>query len=429
MLTLLLLAHAHAAEVGGYFRLMARPDLVGGDGRLGTSPFYGRLLNEGPWGLLDVRQSLVKGGPDAPWGALTLRVEGGAVGNGDPTNGSLLGFRVSQLYLTAGNLGPAHTTWRFGTLETTFGDLWLYDARPTQMLVDVLGASATWANGGTEVVLGAGDAGWAVRGARYHLVVSAGGSVRRKGEHAEVGIGGQAWYEPADGDPDGPHDTDGLTLADLADPAAWASGHPGPAGHATRGLGWKLAGTFGFGGAGALRWNRLQVIVARRLPDAPLVAEVEGAEVRLGAAALTDQRHELTVGDEVELVLVPDRLELAAAAIFEHRFDPDDRRATSATWRTAASAVVRAQLALTPYVSLLGETSLAREVARGPAAKDTWQGKAGVVLSPAGTGLGARPALRALYGVQRCSLPGAWPGAAGGGRWHQLVSLEAEAWF
>jgi maltoporin len=151
--------------------------------------------------------------------------------------------------------------------------------------------------------------------------------------------------------------------------------------------------------------------------------------VRLGAAALTDQRHELTVGDEVELVLVPDRLELAAAAIFEHRFDPDDRRATSATWRTAGSAVVRAQLALTPYVSLLGETSLAREVARGPAAKDTWQGKAGVVLSPAGTGLAARPALRALYGVQRCSLPGAWPGAAGGGRWHQLVSLEAEAWF
>lgn len=417
VLTLLLLAHAHAADVGGYFRLAARPDLVGGDGRLGTSPFYGRLLNEGPWGLLDLRQSLVKGEEGAPWGMLSLRVEGGSVGAGDPTNGSLLGFRLSQLYLSAGNVGFRDVTFRVGTLETTFGDLWLYDARPTQMLVDVLGASATWARGGGEVIVGMGDAGWSIHGARYHVVGSVGGSARHRGDHGEIGIGGQAWFEPADGDPEAPGDT-----------AARA---------------WKVAGTVGFGDVGPLRWNRLQVILLRRLPDAPRVEVVDGEEVRTRVARETDQRHELLVGDEIELDLVPDRLEIAAAALFEHRFDPDTRDgAEAATNRTSISGVLRAQVALTPVISLLGETSLAREVMRstvprgaspdGGARKDTWQGKAGVVVSPAGPGLGSRPALRALYGAQHCNLPNAWPGApptGGDARWHHLVSLEAEAWF
>ncbi|MES2642984.1 MAG: hypothetical protein V4850_26100 [Myxococcota bacterium] len=410
VLTLLLLAHAHAAEVGGYFRLAARPDLVGGAGRLGTSPMYGRLLNEGPWALLDLRQSLVEGAAGEPWGALSLRVEGGSVGAGDPTNGSLLGFRITQLYMTAGNVGVPDVTFRVGTLETTFGDLWLFDARPTQMLVDVLGASATWARGGSEVMVGLGDAGWSLHGARYHVVGSAGGSIRHRGDHGEIGIGGQAWFEPADGAADGAQEE----------------------AHA-----WKVAGTVGFGDLGPVRWNRFQVILLRRLPDEPRVEVVDGEEVRIGVARETDQRHELLVGDEVELDVVPDHLEIAAAVLFEHRFDPDGDRPESPTNRTSISGVLRAQVALTPLFSLLGETSLAREVMRGAAGdasprKDTWQGKAGLVLSPAGPGLGDRPALRALYGAQHCSLPNAWPGApaeGGDARWHHLVSLEAEAWF
>ncbi len=387
MLTLLLLAHAHAAEVGGYFRLQARPDLVGGDGRLGTSVYYGRLLNEGPWALLDLRQPLVKGEPGtpggAPWGALALRVEGGVVGGGDATNGNLLGFRLSQLHITAGNVGPANVTWRVGTLETTFGDLWLYDARPTQMLVDVMGASATWSRDGTELMLGVGDAGWSIHGPLYQVVASAGGSARHRGDHVEVGVGGQAWYQPES---------------------------------PTRDHGWKFAGTVGFGELGPLRWNRLQVIVLQRMPHAPVGG---------------DQRHELVIGDEVELVLVPERLEVAAAALFEHRFDAAAGPGGGESDRTAISGVLRTQVGLTPAFGLLGETSLAREVARQGERKDTWQGKAGVVLSPAGSGLGARPALRALYGVQRSNMPGAWPGATedDDGLWHHLVSLEAEAWF
>lgn len=406
MLTLLLLAHAQAAELGGYFRLAARPDLVGGDGRLGTSALYGRLLNEGPWGLLDLRQSLVDGDEGAPWGSLSLRVEGGTVGAGDPTNGSLLGFRITQLYFSAGNLGPKNVTFRAGTLETTFGDLWLFDARPTQMLVDVLGASGTWAHNGTEVMVGLGDAGWSIHGPRYHAVGSAGGSVRHRGHHTEVGVGGQAWFEPPGRYPDG---------------QASASARA-----------WKVAGTVGVGELGMLRWNRFQVVLLRRLPDAPMVQEVGGKEVRVDVAGQTDQRHELMIGNEVELDVVPDHLEVAAAAMFQHHFDPDDARAGSHTNRSSIAGVLRAQVALTPHFSLLGETSLAREVARGAPTKDTWQGKGGLVVSPAGPGLGARPALRALYGVQHCNLPNAWPSMgepASKSRWHHLVSLEAEAWF
>ena len=39
-------------QAAGYFRVMARPDLQGGDSRLGFWNLYGRLLNEGPWAAL-----------------------------------------------------------------------------------------------------------------------------------------------------------------------------------------------------------------------------------------------------------------------------------------------------------------------------------------------------------------------------------------
>lgn len=388
---LALLAPAHAAPsttLGGYFRLMARPDLVGGEGRLGMSSTYGRLLNEGPWGLLEVRQALVgRRGEGGPWGALTLRVEGGATPGGDPTNGSLLGFRISQLHLDAGELGDPALTWRLGTLETTFGDLWLFDARPTQMLVDVLGVSATWARGGTEVLLGAGDAGWSIHGADYHMVASAGASVKQAvGDHVTVGIGGQAWTEPVDG---------AVRAASSA---------------------WKVATLVGLGELGPLRASRLQLVVIRHLPGP---VDADGPS----------ERHEVILGEELELEVVPDRFELALAGLLVHRFDLADRR--SPTSGTALSAVARGQLALTGTLSLLAETSLAREGAPGAPTTDTWQGKGGVVLSPAGPGLMDRPAIRLLYGAQRSTAGSAWPGVDRGSRafWHHLVSLEGEAWF
>ncbi|MFN7142480.1 MAG: hypothetical protein ACK4YP_01790 [Myxococcota bacterium] len=436
LLLLTLLSPAHAAELRGpelhgYFRVMARPDLVGGDGRLGTSPFYGRLLNEGPWGLLDVKQPLVgEEGADAPWGDLRFRVEGGSVAGGDPTNGNLLGFRLSMLHLHAGNLGPAGVEWRIGTLETTFGDLWLYDARPSQMLVDVLGASAAWKVGKTEFLVGAGDAGYSLRGARYHTVLSGGGSVKHGlGEHVVVGLGGQAWYEPRDEDPDALRDTPGVDVgAWYGDRAAWARGHADVAlGEPVPGLAWKVVAHVGVADVGVIKAARLQAIALRKLPEPPAVEDVDGKEVRVGAASRTDARHEYVLGSEVELELGP--VEVAWGAILDHRVDPDDPKGRGGGNRTGVSTVVRAQAPIVPVVSLLVETSLARERARNADVKDTWQGKGGVVIVPGGPGMGSRPALRLLYGAQWSSLPDAWPGSPTGSRWHHLVSAEAEAWF
>lgn len=367
MILALLCAQAHATDLGGYFRVQARPDLVGGDARLGDSALYGRLLNEGPWALVHLRQDLVpKKGRD-PWGDLHLRVEGGSLPGADGSNGALDAFRVSQFYVQGGNLGPKHVTFRVGTLETTFGDLWLFDARPTQLLTDVLGAQATWAPDDTEVVLAAGDAGWTMSGADHHAVPSVGGSVRRTlGEHVAVGLGGQAWRD------------DEVTG--------------------------KVTGYVGVGKAGPLTWNRLQVVWQRR-PD-------------VAGGPATDA---VFVGDELELAVLPERLDVALAAQVDHHAD-----------HTAVASVVRAQVAVTPTVAVLGETSAAREFTDGAPARDTWQGKVGVVLSPAGPSMSARPALRLLYGAQHASTGGAWPGApdtARDRRWHHLVSLEAEAWF
>ena len=47
-----------STSLGGYARLLARPDLAGGQGQLGFWNLYGRLLNEGPWISLDPRLSV-----------------------------------------------------------------------------------------------------------------------------------------------------------------------------------------------------------------------------------------------------------------------------------------------------------------------------------------------------------------------------------
>ena len=85
MIALLALSVAHAGnvDIGGYFRVMARPDLQGGNGRLGYWNLYGRLLNEGPYGMIDLRYDVLapEPGSDAPWTSVHARVEGGSIAN------------------------------------------------------------------------------------------------------------------------------------------------------------------------------------------------------------------------------------------------------------------------------------------------------------------------------------------------------------
>src|SRR5690554_7504111 len=78
-------------NAGGYMRIMARPDLQGGDGRLGYWNLYGRLLNEGPYASLDMRYDLLPQDPLSKntWTSIHARIEGGSVLNADTGMGSL----------------------------------------------------------------------------------------------------------------------------------------------------------------------------------------------------------------------------------------------------------------------------------------------------------------------------------------------------
>ena len=76
-------ALSQTVDVGGYLRVGARPDLQGGDGRLGYWNLYGRLLNEGPYAVIDMRAKPLPRRPDSlePWTSLHMRIEGGSTGS------------------------------------------------------------------------------------------------------------------------------------------------------------------------------------------------------------------------------------------------------------------------------------------------------------------------------------------------------------
>ena len=134
---------ADRVALGGYLRVMTRPDFQGGDSRLGFWNLYGRLLNEGPYATLDLRVDLLDRDPitPTPWAKAHLRFEGGSVFDVDSRAGGLDAYRLSQLYLEAGNLLLDRVVWRVGTLEDDFCDLGLYDMRLSQLLDYTVGAS------------------------------------------------------------------------------------------------------------------------------------------------------------------------------------------------------------------------------------------------------------------------------------------------
>ena len=163
-------AHADAsfrpASVGGYFRIMARPDFQGGNGRLGYWNLYGRLLNEAPWAAVELQLHLLPrdSGTRDVWTNLHLRIEGGAVRTAEASGGKLGEFLFSQLYVEAGNVLLPDVTWRLGTLQYWYGDLGLYDMRPAELFFQTLGVSATLQKGPLELMLGFGDSGFALGG-------------------------------------------------------------------------------------------------------------------------------------------------------------------------------------------------------------------------------------------------------------------------
>ena len=78
-------ADAGRVGVGGYFRIAARPDLQGGGGALGYWNLYGRLMNEGSYGMIELRYDILerRTGEYTPWSSVHARIEGGSIANAD----------------------------------------------------------------------------------------------------------------------------------------------------------------------------------------------------------------------------------------------------------------------------------------------------------------------------------------------------------
>lgn len=474
-------AIAGRAEVGGYFRVSARPDLQGGNGRLGYWNLYGRLMNEGSYAAVEMKFDVLERQPLAkdPWTSLHLRIEGGSVSNADAGNGYLNNYRVSQLYARAGNVLLPDVTWQVGTLDMFMGELGMYDMRPAQIFFDTVGLSARYEKGPVDLLLGVGDSGYWQRGASYHAMPTAGGYLRmRLGSHVELGGGGQYRFQPmTEGHRFAPHNTPGVAYEDYLRQEVterWFEENPNelrdfPNPVPTSAQSGQLIGYLGFGGLGPLRWNNTFVRYEKMHPELSTTETYEGTSYTIYTNDLTDERTMLLLGNEMQLRLIPQRLDVVWAALYGQHQDGDNDIAPSDHDRWYASTVLRTQIYLNDTVHLLVESSVAREVSLNGNAyrehadsifasegglpdtrgleygdtdtRDTWQGKTGIVFNPLGPGVYVRPSLRLLYGVQHSNQNNAFGSAfvdtqdqfadfkSVERHWHHLGSLEMEAWF
>ncbi len=476
-------AAAGRADVGGYFRVMARPDLQGGNGRLGYWNLYGRLMNEGPYGMLELRYDILEPAPEtrSEWASLHVRVEGGSVGNADPGNGSLAQYRVSQVFVKTGNVVLPDVTWQLGTLEYFYGDLGLYDVRPATIFFDTVGISAHHQGERVELLLGAGDSGFKKYGAAYNALPTGGAALRLRvlPGHLEVGAGGEVMHERAvAGNVNAPYHTPRIRYEDWVRgevAEAWVQQFgealidyfPDPVPRtSTAG---KAVGYLGFGGAGPLVWNNLFLSWEKLLPEKAYEESVAGDTIRYWVHDFTDERTAFNLGNEMQLRVVPDRLDAAWALWYGDWSDGDNDIVPSDFDRRYASTVLRLQAYATETAHVLVESSVAREVSKNgnryrehadsifantagrpdtrglemgdTDTRNTWQGKGGLVLNPLGRGIYTRPSLRLLYGVQYSNQNNAFGNGfvesldqyndfdAVEQHWHHLGSIEAEVWF
>lgn len=497
-------ANAHAVSdddrfaAGGYFRVSTRPDFSGGDSKLGYSTLYGRLMNEGPYAALEMRLDMLQrqaSRANQPWTSVHAKVEGGSVANADPRGGRLENFALTQLYVKAGNVAIPGVTWQLGTLDSYFGDLGLYDIKPAQIFFDTVGLSARLDRPRFDLLVGGGDAGYFIRRDEYDTIFTGGGTLRLRivPGHFEVGGGGQFWHEPkVVGNRFAPHrmNVPGATYEDYVRREVienYVASHP-PGANALRpeptsSTAWKAIGYLGFGSLGPIRWNNLFANYQRRLPEnfyvepsnlgpdgLPGTPDDSPRDFALYEAQLTDERFQLLVGNEMQLAVIPQRLDAVWGVLYGDYVDLDNQILPSDDDQTFYSTVLRLQYYLSNTVHLLGETSYATEVSRngnryrehedsifqtsdgvtqdedgllfGDAdTRNTWQGKVGFVLNPTGVGVFNRPSLRVLYGLQYSSQNNAFGNSFSESldddnvygtkerHLHHVIGLEAEAWF
>ena len=477
---LLTTAVANPVSVGGYMRVMTRPDLQGGSGTLGYWNLYGRLLNERPYASLDLKMDLL---PDQqnnlPWTSLYTRLEGNSIGGADAQNGSMQNFRLSQVYLLSGNVGIKDVQWRMGTQESYFGDLGLYDMRPAEIFYGMVGVSGRYQTKRMEVILGAGDSGYSMLGETYNTIFTGGGSFRyRPVDRFEFGFGGQYnWEKGIQGNQNSPYLTPNSSYEDfirgevvqnyMQEHPYQAEGFPDPV--LSDANSYKAVGYIGFGGFGPLIWNNFYATYQKLHPEKRSQEEYQGQVYDIFTTGLTDQRTILLFGNEMQLKVIPKRFDIAWGFLYGDQRDGDNDIAPSDYDRIYKSTVLRSQIYLTPTLHFLLESSIASEYSRNGNAyrehadslfsntegsadsrgfengdsdtRTTWQSKAGIVINPTGIGIFARPSLRILYGSQYSNQNNAFGNSFVETvnqynyfgnveqHWHHLFAVETEAWF
>ncbi len=474
-------AHAIGADVAGYFRVSTRPDFQGGDGTLGYWNLYGRLLNEGPYGALELRLDLLEptGTSTDVWTSVHTKFEGGSVGNATPSDGSLADIRMSELYVQAGNIVLPNVTWQVGTLDTYFGTLGLYDMWPARIFFETVGLSGRWRYNDVELLLGLGDSGFNLKRGEYNTILTAGGTFRVSiAGHLEFGLGGQYRYEPrAAGNVNAPYQTPGVDYEDFVRGEvveSWVEDNPDredyfPDPEARSAASYKVIGYLGFGDFGPLKWNSLYANVQRVHPETSYTEWLGSDEYTIYVNDLTDERYQVNLGNELQMTIVPRRLDMAWGLVWGNYWDVDNDIAPGEHDRMFISTVLRIQVYMTRTLHFLAEGSAAREHSKqGNAYREHWdsifantdgmpdsegleygdtdtrhtyQGKFGFVLNPLGPGIFVRPSLRILYGFQYSNQNNAFGNNFVESidqfnefgnverHWHHVLALETEVWF
>ena len=365
-------AEAAPVQVGGYMRVMTRPDVQGGNGTLGYWNLYGRLLNERGYTMLDTRVQL-------PRSRLVWRsLEQCSLSSRrwlDRQHGRWK-WKSFQLSTVTGLL----TEWKqhsqsrlaVGNLGSYFGDLGLYDMRPAMVFTDTVGISGRYQTERSELLIGVGDAGYAKYGAEYNTVWTSGFTLRHRPiDQLEFGIGGQGYLElGTPGNRNAPYTTPEMDYED------WLRGEvveqfdaenpfdilEFPIPELQNSSSYTAIGYIGFGGFGPIIWNNFYATYRTLHPEKYTTEYFEGQEFKLYTTDLTDERDALLIGNEMQLRIVPNKWDIAWGLLYGRHQDGDNDIAPSDHDRTYASTVLRSQWYIKPEFHFLIESSIAQEV-------------------------------------------------------------------
>ena len=286
------IARADASDdrlsAGGYFRLQAFTDFQGGNGQLGLSPLgcgvggpciYGRLMNEGPDLILEMRYLMIGSDktPDTPWAALVLRAEGESFLGTDSGNGNLSNYAITRFAVDAGNLLLQNVTWRIGVLWYEPNNLGLYDMFLDDLFYGVMGASAFYKTPTLDLLVGIGDEGWQLLGSHYNTVYHGRwlGALapeqplrarRRRAVRLRARQPGQPERAVADSRRQLPASTTSRPRSRASTRRTRSPGTLFPNPTPTSAENWKAVGYLGFGKLGPLDWNSFYIHYMRKPP-------------------------------------------------------------------------------------------------------------------------------------------------------------------